>query len=445
MIDRPPVRYAPTEGGYIAYEVIGAGEVDLAYVGSGASNLEAWWDYGPAASYLHGWGAFSRLIIHDRRGTGLSDAGGLPNLETRVGDLLAVLDHAEVERCALYGIFDGGMVAAMFAAMYPERTSALIWYMPSGRVAVADDYPWGSTPEELDELAEVTAATWGSEEHAHKTLRHAQIDPRVLPGLAAFQARMDRMACGPATAREFYRILAESDVRATLGAVRVPTLLIDSESFDDRERAETEDVARRIEGARLHRLPPGTRITLIEPERIYAAVREFLGVPAPAVPLDTVLATVLFTDIVDSTRLQARLGDRGWKNLLEQHHATVRDSLEEFGGQEQDTAGDGFYARFQGPARAIRCAQEIEAAVRLLGIEVRAGVHTGECEIADGKCSGITVSIGARVMARAGASEVLVSQTVKDLVAGSGLVFEDAGEHELKGVPDRWRLFRVMS
>jgi class 3 adenylate cyclase/pimeloyl-ACP methyl ester carboxylesterase len=414
-------------------------------VGGTASNLEVWWDYEPATTYLQGWGSFSRFLLHDRRGTGLSDAGALPNLETRVTDLRAVLDHAETERAVLYGVYDGGMVAALFAAMHPERTSALLWFSPAGRVAASDDYPWGATQQEIDEIADVTAATWGTEEHAARTLRHAGVDPDALPGLVAFQARMNRLACGPATAREFYRILAESDVRATLPAVRVPTLLIDRESFDERERAEADDVAAKIPGAELLRLPPGPKSVMLDPEPVFAAIRRFLGITPPPAPVDTILTTVLFTDIVDSTRLQASLGDRGWKRLAEQHHAALRSQLARFQGREQDTAGDGFYARFDGPARAIRCALAAIGDVERLGIAIRAGVHTGECEVVDGKCGGLSVSIGARVMSKAGPSEVLVSQTVRDLTAGSGLTFEDAGEHELKGVPDRWRLYRVVA
>ncbi|HYJ60526.1 MAG TPA: adenylate/guanylate cyclase domain-containing protein [Actinomycetota bacterium] len=445
MTKPPPVRYAPTsDGGYIAYQVIGEHDTTIAYLGGMASNLEGWWDYEPAAAYLRGWGAFSRFVLHDRRGTGLSDAGGgLPNLETRVSDLVAVLDDAGVDRVALYGVYDGGMVAALFAATYPERTSALIWWSPTGRVAAAPDYPWGATPDEIDEVAEIMATTWGSEAHSAASLRHSGVDPELIPGLAAFTARMNRLACGPATARAFYRIMAESDVRATLPTVRVPTLLIDRASFDDRERAEAEDVAARIPHASLLRLPAGPKSTLVDPEPIYAATRDLLGIERPRVEADAVLATVLFTDIVDSTRLQASLGDAGWRSLAERHHAAIRQHLAAFHGTEQDTAGDGFFARFDGPARAIRCALEAISDVARLGIAIRAGVHTGECEIVDGKCGGLTVSIGARVMARAEGSVVLVTQTVKDLCAGSGFRFEDAGEHELKGVPDRWRLYRV--
>ena len=442
MTAAPPVQYAESSGGYIAYQQIGNGPV-LAYVNSLASSLEAWWDYPPAVAYLEGWGSFCRFLMHDRRGTGLSDAVGEPTLETRVADLVAVLDHAEIDQVVLYGIYEGGMVAALFAAMHPERTRALIWFSPAGRVAWAPDYPWGGTQQEIDEVAEVTAATWGSEEHAAQMLAHGGVDPNELPGFAAFFARMNRLACGPAAARDFYRIMAESDVRGTLPAIRVPTLLIDRESFDDRERAEADDVARLIRGSVLHRLPPGPKSSMIDPEPIYEAVRSFLGVRPTAAPTDAVLATVLFTDIVDSTRLQASLGNRRWKELAERHHAVIREEVARFGGIEQDTAGDGFYVRFDGPARAVRCAHAAIEAVRRLGVEIRAGVHTGECEIVDGKCAGLSVSIGARVMSKAGGSEVLVSQTVKDLVAGSGLTFEDAGEHELKGVPDRWRLYRV--
>jgi class 3 adenylate cyclase len=443
----PPVRYAPTsDGGYIAYQIIGEHDTAISYLGGMASNLEGWWDYEPAAAYLRGWGAFCGFVLHDRRGTGLSDAGGgLPNLETRVSDLIAVLDDAGIDRTALYGVYDGGMVAALFAASYPERTSALVWWSPTGRVAAAPDYPWGATPDEIDEVAEIMATTWGSEAHSAASLRHGGVDPDLIPGLAAFHARMNRLACGPATARAFYRIMAESDVRATLPAVHVPTLLIDRESFDDRERAEAEDVARRIPHASLLRLPAGPKSTMVDPEPVYAATRDLLGIARPRLEADAVLATVLFTDIVDSTRLQASLGDAGWRSLAERHHAAIRRHLAAFHGTEQDTAGDGFFARFDGPARAIRCALEAIADVARLGIAIRAGVHTGECEIVDGKCGGLTVSIGARVMARAQGSEVLVSQTVKDLCAGSGFLFEDAGEHELKGVPDRWRLFRVVT
>jgi class 3 adenylate cyclase len=298
------------------------------------------------------------------------------------------------------------------------------------------------TVGEVDEVAHVAAATWGSEEDADRRLRHAGADPDDLPGLAAFHARMNRMSCGPAAAREYHRIMAESDVRAVLPAIRTPTLIIDRATFDDRERAESQDVVSRIPGAVLERLP-GPKSSIVDPEPLLASVRRFLGIAAPPEPSDTVLATVLFTDIVDSTRLQARFGDRRWKDLAEAHHASVRAQLERFGGVEQDTAGDGFYATFEGPARAVRCALAAIEAVRSVGVEVRAGVHTGECEVVDGKVGGLAVSIGARIASLAAPSDVLVSQTVKDLVAGSGLRFEDAGEHELKGVPDQWRLYRV--
>jgi class 3 adenylate cyclase len=445
-MDRPETHYAPTEGGFIAYQRFGEGAIDLAYVNAIASNLDVWWDYRPAADYLREWGTFTRLTMHDRRGTGLSDAhGGSADLETRVKDLLAVLDHAGIERTALYGTYDGGMVGALFAATYPERVHSLMWYSPSARVAWAPDHPWGGTDAEMAELIEGIESSWGSEEHATRSLDHAGIDPGVIPGLAAFTARMNRAACGPATARAFYQALVECDVHQVLPVVRVPTLLIDRESFDDRERAEADDVQARIPGARLVRLPPGPKTALADPRPILDAARSFLGVTPAVAATDTVLATLLFTDIVDSTRLQAELGDQRWKNLAEQHHATIRAVLAAHGGEEQDTAGDGFYARFAGPARAIRSALAAVDAVRPLGVQIRAGVHAGECEIVDGKCGGLSVSIGARVMSNAGPSEVLVSQTVKDLVAGSGLNFEDAGEHELKGVPDRWRLYRVVA
>jgi pimeloyl-ACP methyl ester carboxylesterase len=283
MTEIPQTRYAPVDGGYLAYQRFGDGPIDVAYIHAVASNLEAWWDYPPAAAYLRAWGSFTRLVVHDRRGTGLSDAQGPADLETRVRDLLAVLDHAEIGRAALYGIYDGGMVGALFAATYPERAHSLMWYSPTARVAYAHDHPWGATEAEIDELVDGIEASWGSQEHAEASLRHAGVDPGELAGLAAFIARANRLACGPASAREFYRALSECDVRATLPAVRVPTLLIDRESFDERERAEAEDVGERIAGARLVRLPPGPKTTLADPRPILDAVRSFLGVaPSPA-------------------------------------------------------------------------------------------------------------------------------------------------------------------
>ncbi len=317
----------------------------------------------------------------------------------------------------------------------------MIWAEPSLRSTWAPDYPWGARPEYVERESE-DLGLWGTTAYgaafiATEAVGGHDIDPRE----AELLARLSRHTATPDVARELTRVWYETDIRALLPSIQVPSLLLAHEG---------DSIADEL--AYAAGLMPDVRTRILagaesdaDLGELIDAIREFLGVDPTPSSLETVLTTVMFTDIVDSTPTQARLGDRAWKDLIERHHAIVREMLERYRGQEQDTAGDGFYARFDGPARAIACATAITDAVRPLGVEVRGGLHTGECEVSDGKCTGLSVSIGARVMSMAGPSEVLVSQTVKDLVAGSGLTFEDAGEHELKGVPDRWRLYRVVS
>ena len=394
------------------------------------SNVDVIWQVPKWAAWFHGLAGFSRLILHDRRGTGASSRNvAPPNLETRVADSLAVLDAVGSERPVLGGELEGGAANVLFAATMPERVHSLFWWYPAPRSTQAPDYPWGGTPEQLDRRMQDEVGAWGTREF------NVPDDPTTDWGL------FSRQSVSPDVAVELELIWRQTDVRGTLPSVTAPTLLLARE----RDLEALTYLAALMPDASVRLFPGGgdSVPAVDEQPAVLRAIRGFIGVELPVPELDTVLSTVLFTDIVDSTPKQATLGDHDWKALVERHHAIVRDSLERWHGVENDTAGDGFYATFDGPARAIRCALDVSERVRDLGIEIRAGMHTGECEVIDGKIGGITVSIGARVASNAGPSQVLVSQTVKDLVAGSGLTFEDAGEHELKGVPDRWHLYRV--
>ena len=441
MIEVPETRYAKTlDGGYIAYKLLGDGPMDIAIVGSIATNIELFFEFEPALRSWSQLASFSRLSVHDRRGTGLSDdMGGLPDLETRAADVLAVLDATETERATILAAGDGGMVAALLAATHPERVSGLVWFQAQARSVEAPGWPHGRRREDVDHLASAAETTWGTPAFVQEMYPSAEMDEAT----TTFLARMQRHACGPATAVRFIQLLDEYDVREILPALRLPVLVVAPRGLaNDWVWEQAVATAALISGAACHPLPQDAS-RLWHPSVVDETLT-FCGVERPPPEVDTVLSTVLFTDIVGSTEKQAQLGDHAWKELVLRHHAVVRGALGRWRGVENDTAGDGFYATFDGPARAIRCAQEVAEGVRELGIEVRAGVHTGECEVIDGKCGGLTVSIGARVSAIAGPSEVVVSQTVKDLVAGSGLSFEDAGEHELKGVPDHWHLYRVV-
>jgi class 3 adenylate cyclase len=404
-------------------------------VGSIATNVELFMGFEPAARSWFAIASQARLTLHDRRGTGLSDdMGGLPNLETRAADVLAVLDAAGQERPTLLASGDGGMVAAVLAATHPDRVAGLVWFQAQARSVAAPGWPHGRDPADVARLAEAAETGWGSEPFLRRMYPTADMDEETV----TFLATMQRHACGPGTAVRFIRLLEEYDVRDVLPALRLPVLAL-APATDDWLFNQAEATTALVPGANLHVLPP-TALRLWHPAVIDETLA-FCGIDRPQPELDTVLATILFTDIVASTEHQARMGDRAWKDIVEYHHDLIRASLRRWRGVENDTAGDGFYATFDGPARAIRCAQDITDDVRRLGVEIRSGVHTGECELIDGKCGGIAVSIGARIAALAEPSQVLVSQTVKDLVAGSGIEFHDRGLATLKGVPGEWRLY----
>ena len=418
------IRYARSGGVGIAYEVVGDGDIDLVYG----------WESPHWRDFYERLAQSFRLILFDKRGTGLSDLGGhYPALETRMEDLHAVLDAAGSERTFLLGSHDGCSVAALYAATYPGRTRGLALFHP----AAAQHHVEGQ-PDEIERILVELRERWGTQEFCDEMLE--SICPTLLKcdEDRLWFANWIRVGAPPAVASALNRAWAETDLRDLLPVVRVPTLVLYRPGMAEEYSREVADL---IPGANALRVT-GTDYwgIFLTPEIADEVAAFAAGEKPPEVP-DTVLATVLFTDIVGSTERAAEMGDHAWRDLLESHHALVRRELGRFRGEERDTAGDGFFATFDGPARAIRCAQAVVDDVRGLGLDVRAGVHTGECQLHDGKVAGLAVAIGARVAAAAGAGEVLVSQTVKDLVAGTGLLLEDRGERELKGVPGPWRLY----
>ncbi|HSD80664.1 MAG TPA: adenylate/guanylate cyclase domain-containing protein [Solirubrobacteraceae bacterium] len=443
----PETRYARSGDVHIAYQVAGTGPFDLVFVPGFVTHLELAWRLPSFGRVLAELASFSRLIKFDKRGTGMSDpVQDAPTLETRMDDVRAVMDAAGSRRAALFGLSEGASLSVLFAATYPERTAALVLRSAAARTLWAPDYPWGSTEEAYRRRMERELRIFGPREQALEA-----VEALGVFGDGERESFLDylRYGASPGMLEALLRMNREIDIRDVLGAVRVPTLVLHG-SEDGLVPVEAgRHLAERIPGAEFVELPGVGHLAVNESAgRIDRAIRSFLtGIwtsggweePEP----DRVLATVLFTDIVGSTRRATELGDREWLRLRERHHALVRRELARFRGREIDTAGDGFLAAFDGPARAIRCASSVVRGVRELGLDVRAGLHCGECEVADGKIAGIAVHIGARVASHAGAGEVVVSSTVRDLVAGSGITFADRGVHELRGVPGAWRLFAV--
>jgi len=434
----PETRYAKSGDVNIAYQVMGEGPFDLVLISGFVSHLDLDLDEPRMAYFLGRLASFSRLIRFDKRGTGLSDRpGGLPDLETRMDDVRAVMDAVGSERAALLGYSEGGPMCCLFAATYPERTSALVIYASyAKRQDPDDDYPWASSSSERRAYAEQMERDWGVDADL------GSMAPNADAALRAWWARRARAAASPAAARDLILMNSMIDTRAVLPTIRVPTLVLHRSGDRDSRVEEGRYLAEHIPRARFVELAGEDHFVSIDADQIVDEVEEFLTGTRPVRKPDRVLATVLFTDIVGSSERASELGDRAWGELLAAHHALVRRELERFQGREVDTAGDGFLATFDGPARAVRCAYAIQQSVSELGLEIRAGLHTGEVELADGKVTGIAVHTGARVAALAGPGEVLVSSTVKDLVAGSELEFEEHGTHELKGVGE-WRLYAV--
>ena len=436
-------RYARNGDVSLAYDVIGEGERDILVTFGWVGSFQSAWEHPAHARWLERLATLGRLIAWDKRGTGLSERlppDRLPTLEERMDDMRVVLDAAGSERAVAFGISEGASLSAVFAASHPDRVSSLILLGGFARTLHADDYEWAPTLEESTEFNRRVGETWGDNAFLLKLWA-----PSVAEDPVAQEAWNRTLVFGgtPATAIAWLEMVAETDIREVLPAIRVPTLVL--HRVDDRiiPVQHGRYLGEHIPGARYVELPRADHLWWIDGDDILEEVESFLTGATAAHEADRVLATVMFTDIVDSTTRAAEIGDRRWRDLVEEHDRFVRGRLERYRGQEVKTLGDGFLATFDGPGRAIRCAADLRDGVRRLGLELRAGLHTGECEVAGDDIRGIAVNIGARVGATAGPGEVLVSQTVKDLVAGSGLAFEDRGEHDLKGVPGSWRLYSV--
>ena len=442
----PETRYARSGEVSIAYQVLGDGPFDVVFVPPGTSHVELGWDVPGMRVFREGIASFARLVFFDKRGTGMSDrVSGAPTLEARMDDLRAVMDAAGSERAAVIGWSEGVAMSALFAATYPERAWSLVLYGGCARELRATDYPWGPTEAEALQMIEDERRTSERPGFAEEIARSGM--PTAGGDEIAALARLIRQSISPGAMEALDRMNIQIDVRHVLPAIRVPTLVLHNTRDQWVEVERGRDLANRIPGAEFVEFPIDGHMTpAADMPLVLDEIKRFLQAAWTTAlhrEPDRQLATLLFTDIVDSTAHMAKLGDAGWRELLERHHALVRRELTRARGQEVDTAGDGFFASFDGPARAVRCAKSIVESVRDLGIDVRSGLHTGECELVDGKVSGIAVHTGARVAAHAGPSEVLVSSTVKDLVAGSGLEFDDRGIRELKGVPGEWRLYAV--
>jgi pimeloyl-ACP methyl ester carboxylesterase len=437
----PETRYATSGTVNIAYQVVGEGPRDLIFVPGFVSNIEVAWEEPHFARFLERLASFSRLILFDKRGTGLSDrVADMPSLEVRMDDVRTVMDAVGSEHAAFFGISEGAPMCVLFAATYPERTEAVIMAGGYARRAWAPDHPWGRTEEQYQRSIDTIQREWGGPidiEARAKSLHHD-------PSFRQWWGRYTRMGASPADAARVVRLTAEVDVRHVLPTIRVPTLIFHAIGDGTVDVRSSRYMAERIPGAKYIELPSADHLPwLADADIVVDEAAEFVTGVRPVHEPDRVLATVLFTDIVGATEKAAGLGDRRWHELLDNHHAVVRRNLVRFRGREIDTAGDGFFAAFDGPARAVQCACAVADALQPLGLAIRAGLHTGECEVMGAKVGGIAVHIGARVAALAGAGEVLVSSTVKDLVAGSGLRFADRGIKPLKGVPGEWHIFAV--
>jgi class 3 adenylate cyclase len=436
------VRFARSGEVNVAYRVVGDGPTDLVYAQGSYTHLDVYWELPAFRHYCERLAEFSRLILFDKRGYGMSDrVPGATTLEERMDDIRAIMDAVGSERAAIIGESEGGPLALLFAAAHPERTSALILQGGEVRERTDEEWPWGeATVEEHEATMASLPQRWGGGTGIWT----------IAPSVAgqewarAWRAKVQLNAATPSAAEAFMRMAFDIDVREVVPTVNVPTLVIHATDDQVCHVENGRFVARGVPGARLVELPTSDHVPWFDPEPTIAEIREFLTGTREAASPNRVLVTILFTDLVTSTETAASLGDRRWRDLLEQHHAAVRRELARFDGREVDTAGDGFFATFDGPARAIRCAQAITAAVGGLGLDVRAGLHTGEVEVIGDKVAGIAVNVGARVAGEAAPGEILVSSTVRDLVAGSGLRFVDRGRATLKGFDGAWQLFAVV-
>jgi class 3 adenylate cyclase len=435
----PETRYARSGGATIAYQVVGDGPFDLVYVPGFLSHLEWNWEHPPYARFLRRLASFSRLILFDKRGTGMSDpVAEIPTLEERMDDIRAVLDAVGSERAALFGVFEGGPIAVRFGADYPERTSALALYASLAKFTQDAEYPWGWSPAAIQIYLSASEASWGSGEGAELLAPSLTSDDAY----RRWFARLVRQAASPGMALKLVEMNTAIDVRHVLPEIRVPTLVVHRSGDLLVDAGHSAYLAEHIRGARHVELPGSDHWPWAgDAEAVTGEIEELLtgarGVPEP----ERILTTLVFTDIVASTERASAVGDQRWREVLEDHRTIVRKELARFRGREVATVGDGFLLSFDSPTRAIRCAAALTDAVRHLGVEIRAGVHTGECELIGDDLGGIAVHIGARIAAAAAPGEVLVSSTVTELVDGSSIRFDDRGPHALKGVAGERRLF----
>lgn len=439
----PKTFYAKSGDLNIAYQVVGDGPIDLVYVPGWVSHVEEAWEIPVHARFLNRLSSFTRLILFDKRGTGMSDrvpVDALPTLEERMDDVRAVMDAVESARPALFGWSEGGNMSILFAATYPERTTSLVTFGVFAKRLWDPEYPWAPSLEQRQSEIELVGQQWG-EDMDLTTLAPSLARDEVFRNQLT---RYLRRSASPGAAAALLRMNTFIDVRHVLPSIRVPALVLHRTNDGDANVAEGRYIASRIPGAKFVELPGEDHIPWVgDADAVLDEIQEFLTGMRPLAEPDRVLATVMFTDIVGSTERASILGDRRWRDLLEAYHGLVRRKLPQFRGREIDTSGDGFLATFDGPARAVRCAIALGQEVQTLGCQIRVGLHTGEVEVMGENVGGIAVHIGARVAALAGPGEVLVSGTVKDLVAGSGIGFHDRGAQVLKGVPGTWQLFEV--
>ncbi len=438
---QPKTRYAKSGGVSIAYQVLGEGPLDVVFIPGFVSNVEFWWELPGTTRIFERLASFARVILWDKRGTGLSDpVDRVPTLDERVDDLMAVMDAVGSERAAFFGVSEGGPMSLLFAASHPERTTALVLYGASPKFSSSPDWEWGWSADEIAERLEEIERDWGD------AALISLFGPNQVDNEAVRHAwgRFQRTGASPAMGRAVYEALCELDCREVLSAIGVPTLILHPVGDRVADVRAARHMAQRIPGAQMVEFPSDDHILImLDPDAIVDEIEQFLTGVRHETQSNRVLATVMFTDIVGSTVRAAELGDQRWRDLLATHDAAVRRELKRFEGREVKTTGDGFLATFAAPSRAIACACALRDAVHQFGIDVRVGLHTGECEIMGDDVGGLAVHTGARVAALAGAGEVLVSSTVKDLVAGARIGFADRGTHELKGVPGEWRLFAV--
>jgi len=438
----PETHFAENDGVSIAYQVFGDGPGDIVFIHGMFSNLDILWEEPRVARFLLALGRIARVILIDRRGTGLSDRVTPPAFEVNMDDIRAVMDATGSNQACLVGYSEGACICAMFAATYPERTRSLITIGGYARWAKSDDFPHGTKREDIEQWFETVEQQWGKPLSIEFTSPTLVDDEQYRHWLARFF----RSSASKSDALALFRTALDMDLRAILPAISAPTLVLQSTRDLTTPLESGRDFARRIPGSELVEIDSDDHSPWAScSEAILHEVEKFLGEASSTRVIDRVLVTVLFTDIVDSTRLAAELGDLKWSDLLEEHHKKIRHELEIFRGHEVKTTGDGFHATFDGPARSVQCATAIRESIRQMGLNVRIGIHTGECEVRGESLEGVAIHIAARVSGMAAGGDILVSRTVKDLVAGSGIEFEDFGTHALKGIPDTHQVFKIIS